>query len=112
MSKGYRKRAAKVDDNQADIVEAFRLIGCSVADTSPAGSGFPDLVVGFVINRYPGTINVLVEVKDGEKPPSKRKLTPKQEDFHNSWVGPIEIAETTDDVMKIVRKYRLIGNND
>ena len=110
MSKGYSKRAAKVDDNQRDIVETFRLLGCSVADTSPVGGGFTDLVVGFVTRKFPGAVNVLVEIKDGNKPPSKRKLNPKQQDFHDSWIGPVEIAESTEDAMRIVRKYRYMGD--
>lgn len=40
------RRAAKTDDNQKEIVAAFRRLGFTVAVTSALGQGFPDLVVG------------------------------------------------------------------
>lgn len=40
------RRAAKVDGNHRVIVQAFRALGCSVRDTSGAGNGLADLVVG------------------------------------------------------------------
>ena len=91
------RRAAKVDDNQAEIVAAFRDCGCSVAVTSAAGDGFPDIVVG-LRGR-----NLLVEIKDGSKPPSERKLTPKQKKFHGEWKGQITVCESVDQVLQIVR---------
>ena len=106
MSTGYNKRAARVDGNHSDIKRDFELLGCSVADTSGAGDGFPDLVVGFVTSHFPFKVNVLVEVKDGSKPPSERKLTPKQKIFHDNWIGPIEIVKDQEDVIRVVRKYR------
>ena len=101
-----RRRAAKVDDNQADVVTMFRSLGLSVALTHAAGEGFPDLVVGGM-PRDMGALptNVLVEVKDGSKPPSARKLTPAQYDFHGEWRGAIEIVETIDDVMRVYERY-------
>ena len=55
------RRAAKIDDNQPELVRLMRAMGVSVAITSAAHDGFTDLVVGF------GGITVLVEVKDGSK---------------------------------------------
>ncbi len=57
------------DKNQKDIVKELRKIGCKVTITSEV-SDFCDLVVGYKRKLY------LVEVKDGTKPPSARKLTP------------------------------------
>ena len=54
-------RAAKVDKNQTEIVEAFRKLGFSVQHLHTVGGGVPDLLVGR------GGINLLVEVKDGGK---------------------------------------------
>ena len=56
------------------------------------GDGFPDLVVAR------NGINVLVEVKDGSKPPSKQKLTKDQEEFHASWKGWIAVVTCIADV--------------
>ena len=90
-------RGYKVDTNQAEIVAALRAVGCSVAITAAAGGGFPDLVVG-----CRGFSNYLIEVKDGSKPKSRRKLTGPQVDFHKEWRGQIGVAETVDDALRIV----------
>lgn len=94
------RRAAKVDDNQGEIVRAFRQLGCTVAITSQVGGGFPDLVVG-VLGE-----NLLVEIKDGSKPPSARKLTPDQVEFHRDWRGQVCIIETEQDVIDLVNQVR------
>jgi hypothetical protein len=75
------RRAARVDRNQAEIVEALRKAGATVHITSSAGDGFPDLVVAYQRQTY------LLEVKDGTKPPSERELTPDQVRFHVEWNG-------------------------
>lgn len=90
------RRAAKIDDNQTEIVKALRKMGCSVSVTSAVGSGFSDLVVG-----YRGT-NFLVEIKDGSKPPSKQKLTPDQVEFHRYWRGQVAVANSIDEAIRIV----------
>jgi len=94
------RRAAKVDDNQNDVVDRFRELGCSVAITSKLGQGFSDLVVGL------GGFNVLVEVKDGSKPPSKRKLTDDEQKFMEGWRGEYRIVETLADVDALVAEVR------
>ncbi len=76
-----RRYAAKVDENQPEIVKALRNVGATVTPTHAAGGGFPDLVVGF------RGVNFLLEIKDDAKPPSKQKLTPDQEQWHGSWQG-------------------------
>lgn len=75
------RRAAKVDDNQAEIVDALRTVGASVQSLAAVGVGVPDLLVGFRLNTY------LLEVKDGKKPPSKRELTEDQILWHIDWTG-------------------------
>ena len=89
-------KARKVDANQSDIVKGLRAIGCSVAITSGAGDGFPDLVVGYYGKNF------LIEIKDGAKPPSKRKLTPEQEQFHIDWRGQIAVVKTLDEAIELV----------
>ena len=90
------RRAAKVDANQADIVEALEGIGCSVAVTSWVGKGFPDLVVGY------RRTNFMLEVKDGSKVPSARRLTPDQERWHSTWRGRVVVVESVDDALRAV----------
>jgi Holliday junction resolvase len=75
------RRAAKVDQNQAEIVAALRAVGATVQSLATAGDGVPDLLVGH------GGLNYLLEVKDGNKPPSKRQLTDDQVKWHTDWHG-------------------------
>jgi len=71
-----RRYAARVDANHRDIVSALEGIGCYVVDCAHVGRGFPDLLVAW---RGKWT---LIEVKDGDKKPSARKLTARQVVFH------------------------------
>ena len=63
------RRAARVDANHAEITGTLRQCGWTVHDTSGVGGGFPDLVIA------KGGRLVLVEIKDGAKKPSARRLT-------------------------------------
>lgn len=74
-----RRRAAKVDDNQGVIVDVLRRAGVKVRVLSAVGEGFPDL-----LTLYVGVLR-LVEVKDGNKVPSKQKLTKAQEAMSKVW---------------------------
>lgn len=89
-------RAARIDANQPEIVEALREAGCSVQLLHMVGKGCPDLLVGWQ------GINCLVEVKDGSKPPSARKLTPDQVDWHGSWLGQVTVVCGVDEALKAV----------
>ena len=91
-----RKYAAKVDANQPEIVKALRKAGASVSPTHAAGSGFPDLVVGF------RGVNYLIECKDGSRPPSARKLTPDQEKWHGTWLGTVHIVCNIDEALAVI----------
>jgi hypothetical protein len=73
--------AARVDDNQAEIVEALRKAGATVQSLAEVGRGCPDLLIGYQ-NK-----TALIEVKDGAKSPSERKLTPAQDKWHADWRG-------------------------
>ena len=90
----------RVDANQSEIVAALRACGCSVAITSDAGHGFPDLVVGRMGHR--GRVSLLIEVKDGSKPPSARGLTPDQVEFHAAWRGQIATARNVVEALCVV----------
>lgn len=94
------KYAAAVDANQKDIVAAFRARGASVALTHNQGKGFPDLVVGFQ------GVNLLVEVKDGAKIPSKQKLTRDEREWHDAWRGQVCIVNDVDQVEPLLRMCR------
>jgi len=74
------RRAARVDANQTDVVEALRSAGATVRIITQ-GDGIPDLLVGFDGRTY------LMELKDGAKPQSARKLTPAEQKFFDEWQG-------------------------
>jgi hypothetical protein len=74
------RRAARRDDGESEIVSALREAG-AVVRVITQGDGIPDLLVGY--RGY----TILMEVKDGTKPPSKRALTPAEEQFFMDWTG-------------------------
>ena len=82
------KRAARVDENQADIVKALRDLGATVQPLHAVGCGCPDLLVG-----WRGS-NFLVEVKNPDKAPSQQKLTPDQRKWHMAWDGQAVVIRT------------------
>ena len=98
------RRASKVDANHSEIVAAFRQMSCSVQDLSRVGEGCPDLLVGF--RGAHGEICVAVEVKDGSRPPSGRKLNARQMIWFNSWQGAAEVVESVEQVAELVNSYR------
>lgn len=97
------RRAARVDRNQAELVKVMRQMGASVEITSGAHDGFPDVVVGW------GGVTVLVEVKDGDKIPSKRKLTPDQIVFHDRFKGAVTVIETEQQAIELVNRIRRLA---
>ena len=96
--------ASKTDDNHDEIRTAFRKVGAVVVDTYMLKNAF-DMLVAFRGELY------IVEVKDGEKPPSKQKLTPGEIDCMNNLKRAgvdYHIVTSTDEAMELigVRKKR------
>lgn len=87
------RRAAKVDQNQPEIVTALRAVGATVTPLHAVGSGCPDLLCG-----YAGK-NVLIEIKDGAKPPSARRLTKDQKRWHATWAGQVVVVKSIDEAL-------------
>jgi hypothetical protein len=87
----------RTDSNHVEIIKALRKIpNLSVFSTHEVGKGFPDIVIG-----YKG-INYLIEIKDGKKPPSARKLTDSEVKFHQDWNGQISIIKNLDELLQII----------
>jgi hypothetical protein len=87
--------APRIDANQTAIVAAFRKLGCAVEIiTKP---------VDLAVARNGRTL--LVEVKDGAKSPSQRRLTPAQQKFRDSWPDMVPIVESIADVEYVVRAF-------
>ena len=97
QGKEEKMRAAKIDANQLEIVKALRKIGATVQSLAATGDGVPDLLVGYQGNTY------LIEVKDGSKVPSARKLTPDQEVWHEKWTGgTLGVANSIEEALNII----------
>lgn len=89
------RRAARKDANHASIVGAFKACGAQVLDLSGVGNGCPDLLV-----LHRGKLR-LIEVKDGAKCKSARKLTKYQVELHRDW--QVSIVETLEQVVTTLR---------
>ena len=91
------RRAAKIDANQTQVVESLRAAGATVQSLAAVGQGVPDLLVGFRGQT------VLMEIKDGRKPPSERRLTEDQLKWHGAWQGgPVAIVDGIDAALRIL----------
>jgi Holliday junction resolvase len=92
------KYARRVDENQGDIVKALRACGATVRVITQ-GDGIPDLLVG-----YKG-YTILMEVKDGNKPPSARKLTDAENEFFEKWTGgALVVVNSVEEALEILKK--------
>jgi hypothetical protein len=91
--------AARIDANQEQIVSALRAHGATVRIVTQ-GNGLPDLLVG-----YKG-FTLLLEVKDGNKVPSARKLTPAEQKFFDEWTGGmLAVVNSADEAIEILKRF-------
>lgn len=70
-------RAKKVDENQKQIVKAFRDMGATVFHLHEVGKGCPDILLGYKGNT------ILVEIKRD----AKATFTAAQIEFMAKWQG-------------------------
>jgi len=90
--------ANRIDANQNAIVQALRECGATVRIISQGG-GIPDLLVGY--NKY----TILMELKDGSKPPSARKLTEDEQKFFDEWTGGmLAIVNSIEEALDILKR--------
>ena len=93
------RRAPRKDANHGDVVKALEMVGCNVQDLAAVGEGCPDLLIGIPTVRA----LAFVEIKDGDKSPSRRALTPDQVEWHQEWDGyPVHIVESVSEALVIV----------
>jgi Holliday junction resolvase len=90
------RRYPNLDSNQPDIVKALREAGASVTSLASVGGGCPDLLVGI------RKVTTVMEVKDGAKPPSKRKLTEAEQDWHDAYRGSVHIVESVEQALAVL----------
>jgi hypothetical protein len=89
------RRAAKVDSNHREILEALREVGALVVSTAAVGMGFPDLCVGYRDKNY------LLEVKG-----PKGELNPLQRALHGMWTGQMCVVRSVDDALRAIGAVR------
>ena len=73
------RRAARRDHGEQDIVKAMRACGAFVKVINDEGT--------FDLLCWYGGRTLLLEIKDGLKPPSARRLTDAEQKFHDEWPG-------------------------
>lgn len=100
------RRAARTDGNHSQIMRALRAVGCSVLDLSQLGGGVPDLLIGVPGRHF--RLNLLLEEKDGSKPPSHRRLTKFQEEFHGAWRGQLDVVNSVEEAIAVIEKRRML----
>lgn len=95
-------RARRTDHNHSDVLTMARQVGAEVLDLH-ALPGALDALVGFRGRLY------LVEIKDGAKVKSKRKLT----DAETATIArfrligcPVLVVETSDDLLRGIGAVR------
>lgn len=86
----------RVDQNHSAIVKGLRAVGASVQSIAAVGKGCPDLLVGF------RGLNVVLEVKDGDRSPSRRKLTDDEGKWHEAWRGQVSTVYSLDDALQAI----------
>lgn len=90
---------SKVDKNQAEIVAAFRKLGWYVLHTHSLKRA-----CDLIILKHGRA--VAVEIKDGTKIPSARKLSPGEYEFKLNWEaagGEWWLVQSVDDVLVLGR---------
>jgi hypothetical protein len=98
------KFKAKADRNQPEIVKALRDAKASVQHLHAVGAGCPDILVCFRNVLY------LMEIKDGSKPPSQRKLTPDQVKWHENWCGDVHVVKSVDEALAVIGLHHGLVN--
>ena len=88
------RRAARTDDNQTEIVRLFRKLGWTVLIISQLKN-----CCDIIVSKNGRT--VAVEIKDGAKPASSRKLTEGEIKFRDAWQGDYELIICNDDVIRL-----------
>jgi hypothetical protein len=91
------RRAARRDANERRVIDALRACGAYVKQIND--EGLADLLV-----FYRGH-TLILEVKDGDKPPSARALTPAEQKFHDEWPGQnLYIVNSEHEALDILKR--------
>lgn len=93
----------KVDANQPEIVHALRRAGCLCQSMAMIGDGCPDLLVGLA------GVWCVMEVKDGSRPASERKLSKHEEEWHAEAARhglPVFVVDSVESALEVIGLLR------
>ena len=94
------RRAARADANQPEIVKVFRKLGGTFQHTHSI-PGALDGILGYC------GVDVRIEIKDGSRIPSERKLTTAEQKTVDEWNGrKPEIIESVSDAALLMERMR------
>ena len=88
----------RTDANQSRIVSALRQCGVRVLILSQLGHGVPDLLCA----PKHGPM-LLLEIKDGTKPPSAQKLTPDEAEWHDLWHDRVRVVNSVEQALEAMQ---------
>jgi hypothetical protein len=90
------RRAARRDNGEQDIIKAMRAEGAFVKVINDEGT--------FDLLCWYNGRTLLLEIKDGTKPPSARRLTPAEQKFHDEWPGDnLYIVNSVEEAIALLR---------
>jgi hypothetical protein len=90
------RRAARRDNGEHDIIKAMRSEGAFVKVINDEGT--------FDLLCWYNGRTLLLEIKNGSKPPSARRLTPAEQKFHDEWPGDnLYIANSVEEALALLR---------
>ena len=87
-------RACRIDGNHTEIVAEFRRLKWYVLDIHTL-KNCCDILVSKDFITY------AIEIKDGNKPPSQRKLTSGELSFSKEWKGNFALILSVNDVQRL-----------
>ena len=90
-----RRRAARRDTNERDIIEALTAAGATVQQLSIPNA--PDLLVGYVDPETNAPTNALMEVKT-----ARGKLEEGQRAWIETWNGQVYVVRTIEDALEAI----------
>lgn len=96
------RRAAKVDETQPEVIEAFEANGFTVQRLDGVGKGCPDLAVA--LWGYTAFVEVVGPAKIKKYPP--RGVMPNQQEWHDAWGGDVHVIRNRDDAMAVSHYIR------
>ena len=95
------RRANRKDANHRQVINEFRRLGWQVLDTADLKNAFDILVSKRMVT-------VCIEIKDGEKPPSARRLTAGEQNFKDNWRGNYKIIKSLQEVQDLNNRFHPI----